>query len=407
MTTVWGWPVGHPHHRSATAGPLTFVGGAGDFDTAGALRHDAGDVEGQIEGTVANVAEALASESCALADVVRLKAFHRSDLDDWEIVAKIAARFPDEPMPAISVVPEPLQPFAGQAIQMQAIAQRCWRQGGDIRVAERPVPPARRALFAGRAVTGGLRAGEFIAVANRTAEDEAGAIVSPGDAVGQSHAVMAIHEATLAALGAGMQDSVKMEGYYFGTTMDDWAPLARARASHFAEPGPVATVVPCQRLNPEGALTKIEVMAMREKWNGFDKYIPRADSWPRRVWDWSIPLPYRQGLKLRDVVWVGGQVPSEPFSNTRRRMMPGDLAGQTRLTMSYVEDILRGFGRRPGDLKLMVCYFACPEGEAGTRAFLDALAPCIGGPLPPTTLVAKPAMHEPENRVEIWGVAQG
>ena len=407
MTSVWGWPVGHPHHRSATAGPLTFVGGAGDFDAAGTLRHDAGDIEGQIEGAVANIAEALASESCALADVVRLKAFHSSDLDDWEIVANIAARFPGEPMPVVSVVPEPLQPFAGQAIQIQAIAQRRWRQGGDVRVVERPVPPAKRALFAGRAVTGGLRAGEFIAVANRTAEDEAGAVASPGDAVGQSHAVMAIHEATLAALGAGMQDSVKMEGYYFGTTMDDWAPLARARASHFAEPGPVATVVPCQRLNPEGALTKIEVMAMREEWNGFDKYIPRADSWPRRVWDWSIPLPYRQGLKLRDTIWVGGQVPSEPFSNTRRRMMPGDLAGQTRLTMSYIEDILRGFGRRPGDLKLMACYFACPEGEAGTRAFLDVLAACIGGPLPPTTLVAKPAMHEPENRVEIWGIAQG
>ena len=407
MTSVWGWPVGHPHHRSATAGPLTFVGGAGDFDAAGTLRHDEGDIEGQIEGAVANIAEALASESCALADVVRLKAFHSSDLDDWEIVANIAARFPGEPMPVVSVVPEPLQPFAGQAIQIQAIAQRRWRQGGDVRVVERPVPSAKRALFAGRAVTGGLRAGEFIAVANRTAEDEAGAVASPGDAVGQSHAVMAIHEATLAALGAGMQDSVKMEGYYFGTTMDDWAPLARARASHFAEPGPVATVVPCQRLNPEGALTKIEVMAMREEWNGFDKYIPRADSWPRRVWDWSIPLPYRQGLKLRDTIWVGGQVPSEPFSNTRRRMMPGDLAGQTRLTMSYIEDILRGFGRRPGDLKLMVCYFACPEGEAGTRAFLDVLAACIGGPLPPTTLVAKPAMHEPENRVEIWGVAQG
>ena len=407
MPSVWGWPVGHPHHRSATAGPLTFVGGAGDFDAAGTLRHDAGDIEGQIEGTVANIAEALASESCTLADVVRLKAFHSSDLDDWEIVANIAARFPGEPMPVVSVVPEPLQPFAGQAIQIQAIAQRRWRRGGDIRVVERPVPPAKRALFAGRAVTGGLRAGEFIAVANRTAEDEAGAVASPGDGVGQSHAVMAIHEATLAALGAGMQDSVKMEGYYFGTTMDDWAPLARARASHFAEPGPVATVVPCQRLNPEGALTKIEVMAMREEWNGFDKYIPRADSWPRRVWDWSIPLPYRQGLKLRDTIWVGGQVPSEPFSNTRRRMMPGDLAGQTRLTMSYIEDILRGFGRRPGDLKLMVCYFACPEGEAGTHAFLDVLAPCIGGPLPPTTLVAKPAMHEPENRVEIWGIAQG
>ena len=39
---------------------------------------------------------------------------------------------------------------------------------------------------------------------------------------------------TLAQIGATTQDSVKMEGYYFGATHDDWAPLAQARASHFA-----------------------------------------------------------------------------------------------------------------------------------------------------------------------------
>ncbi len=405
MADTWRWPIGHVHHISATAGPLTFVGGGGDFDRAGAIRHP-GDLDRQIEGALANISEALAAESCALSDVVRFKAFHTTDRDDWEIVAKIAAHVPDDPMPAIGVTPEPLQPFDGQVVQIQAIAQRRWRQGSDIRVAARPAPPARRDLFGGRTVTGGLRAGEFIAVANRTAEDGNGVVADPGDGVAQSHVIMGYHEATLAELGATTQDCVKMEGCYFGENHDDWAPLARARASHFAEPGPPATVVPCQRLNPEGAVTKIGVMAMREEWNGFDKYIPRGDSWPRRVWDWSIPLPYRQGIRLRDTIWLGGQVPSEPFSNTRARMLPGDLVGQTRMTVSYIEDILRGFGRGPADLKLMVCYFTCPDGEATTRLFLDTVVQCVGGALPPTTLVAKPRMHSVDNTVEIWGVAQ-
>ena len=405
MTGPWRWPVDHVHHISATAGPLTFVGGAGDFDDAGAIRHP-GDLDRQIEGALANVAEALAAESCALSDVVRFMAYHTGDRDDWDVVARIAAHVPDDPMPAISVMPEPLQPFDGQTVQIQAIAQRRWRRGADVRVAARPVPPAWRDLMGGRAVTGGLRAGEFIALANRAAEDGNGGVVHPGDGVAQSHVVMDLHEATLAELGATLQDSVKMEGVYFGETRDAWAPLARARASHFAEPGPPATVVPCQRLNPEGAATKIGIMAMREERNGFDKYIPRGDSWPRRVWDWSIPLPYRQGVRLRGTIWLGGQVPSEPFSNSRARMLPGDLVGQTRMTMSYVEDILRGFDRRPADLKLMVCYFVCPDGEATTRLFLDTLARCVGGALPPTTLVAKPKMHEADNTVEIWGAAQ-
>lgn len=118
---------------------------------------------------------------------------------------------------------------------------------------------------------------------------------------------MSTHEATLAELGAGMQDCVKMEGHFFGTTREDWAPLAKARASHFAEPGPPATVVPCQRLNPEGAVTKIDVLAMREKRNSYDKYIPREDYWPDRVWDWPLNLPYRQVIRLRDMIWLGAR----------------------------------------------------------------------------------------------------
>ena len=82
-------------------------------------------------------------------------------------------------------------------------------------------------------------------------------------------------EEILKALGASFQDAVKKEGYYFGTTQDQWAPMAKVRASYFREPGPVATVVSCHALWPEGALTKVEVLAMREEWNGFDKYIPR------------------------------------------------------------------------------------------------------------------------------------
>jgi enamine deaminase RidA (YjgF/YER057c/UK114 family) len=405
MANLWRWPIERVHHVTGTAGALTFVGGAGDFDDRGRLRHP-GDLDKQIAGAVENIAAALKGESCTLADVVRLKAFYSTEIDDWELIAKLAAQFPDDPMPAISTVPEPLQPFDGQVIQVQAIAERRWRQGGDIRVATRSVPEAYAKLFGGRAVTGGLRAGELIAVSNRTAADGSHVIAAPGDGPAQSHAIMGAHEATLAELGASLQDSVKMEGYYFGTTREQWAPLAKARASHFAEPGPPATVVPCQRLYPEGAVTKIEVLAMREEWNGFDKYIPRGDSWPKRVWDWPIPLPYRQGIKLRDTIWLGGQVPSEPFSNTGQRMLPGDLVAQTRMTMSYIEDILRGFNRTSADLKLMVCYFTCAEGEKTTRLFLDTVAGCIGGALPPTTLVAKQMMHSVDNTVEIWGVAQ-
>lgn len=410
MTTTGSWalPIAHSHHTAASAGRLSFVGGAGDLDGAGVIRH-AGDLDAQIAGALDNLATALAVEACGLNDVVRLKAFYTAaeDADDWAIIATLARAFPDEPLPVISTLPVPLQPFTGQRIQLQAIAQRGWRGFDDVRVATRPVPTHAQDGFGGRALTGGLRAGEFVALANRTALDADGAVLHAGDGVAQSHAIMAIHAATLAELGASFQDSVKMEGYYFGTTRAQWADMAMARASHFREPGPVATVVPCHRLAPDGLVTKIEVLAMRESWNGFDKYIPRQDHWPKRVWDWPIPLPYRQAVGLRDTIWLGGQVPSEPGNNSGRRVLDGELLPQTRFTMSYIEDLLRPFGRRPVDLKLMVCYFTSTGSQAETEALCATLADCVGGALPPLTLVPQPHMHTPETTVEIWGVAEG
>ncbi|MFB6421561.1 Rid family hydrolase [Bradyrhizobium tunisiense] len=403
---IWHLPIAHTHHLSASAGALSFVGGAGDFDATGRIRNS-GDFDRQIEGAMANVNEALATESCTLDDVVRLKAHYTADRDDWEVIAALARLFKTDPMPAISTVPEPLQPFSGQTIQIQAIAQRGWRKLSDVRAAPRPVPLKKQALFGDRTVTAGLRAGEFIAVANRTAEDADGVVSHPDDGIAQSHFIMERHAETLAALGASLQDSVKMEGYYFGRTREQWTPLSKARASHFREPAPVATVVPCHRLNPKEAVTKVEVMAMRELRNGYDKYIPREDRWPARVWDWTYSTPYRQAIRLRDTVWLGGQVPSAPYSNKGRSVMEGRLLPQTRFTMTYIEDLLRAFDRAPADLKLMVCYFTSTGTESETVAFAKTLADCVGGALPPMTLVPKPMMHNPNTTVEIWGVAQG
>ena len=70
----WRLPIDHTHHLAATAGPLTFVGGAGDFDGTGRIRH-ADRLEPQIQGAIGNLSGALAAECCDLDDVVRLKIF--------------------------------------------------------------------------------------------------------------------------------------------------------------------------------------------------------------------------------------------------------------------------------------------------------------------------------------------
>jgi hypothetical protein len=56
---------------------------------------------------------------------------------------------------------------------------------------------------------------------------------------------------------------------------------------------------------------------------------------------------------------------------------------------------------------MLVCYFTSDGSQAMTERFLDAVADCVAGPLPPITCVAQPHMHSDDMTVEIWGVARG
>jgi enamine deaminase RidA (YjgF/YER057c/UK114 family) len=407
MNKLWKLPIDRPHHLIGSAGTLTFIGGAGDFDPAGRIVST--DLMSQIEGSLENVSQTLPVELCTMDDVVKVKAYYTPDdtISDWEIIAQIANRFKNTPLPVISTVPVPMQPFENQKVQLQVIAQRHWRSLSDIRVHEDPMPDSQRHLFHHKSLSSALRAGEFITVANRTAAHLDEQIEAGLDSVEESHAIMESMNSALQTVGASLQDSIKMEGYYFGNNRDHWKPLAMARASHFSEPGPVATVVPCHNLSPAGATTKIEVIAMRERRATFDKYIAREDYWPPRVWDWMLNLPYRQAIRLRDMIWLGGQVPSEPFTNTGKRVHPFDLESQTTFTMSYIDDLLRGWNRDASDLKLAVCHYTSTGELSQTEFMTNLLSDTMGGILQPLTLVPQPHMQTPESMVEIWGVAQG
>ena len=48
----WKWPISGRQQLAGTAGQLTFVGGAGDFDAKGVVRHG-GDLQAQVAGTMA------------------------------------------------------------------------------------------------------------------------------------------------------------------------------------------------------------------------------------------------------------------------------------------------------------------------------------------------------------------
>ena len=404
---IWSLPFEGTHEVSASAASLSFVGGAGDFDEKGRIRNP-DDLGSQVKGAVENAGWALAQENCSLNDVVRIKAFVElsAEVGEGAVVRMLLNALPGAPAAVISVVPVEMQPFAGQKVQLQAIAKRGWRDLA-YQVAEDTLRIASADTGEETVVTTALRVGEFIATANRTAahcvQDYDGSL----DGESQSHAIMNSLNASLKAVGATLQDAIKLEGYYQGTTREQWTPLAKARASYFAEPGPPATVIPCHLGEHDQTMTRVGVLAMRERRNSYDKYIPREDAWPERVWDWPAELPYRQAQRLRDMIWLGGQVPAQPFANTGKRVHPGQLLPQARFTMSYVSDLLRPFGRSPSDLKLLVCYYRRLPDQDETHALIGLLSDYCGGVLPPLSLIPVDHMQDANSTIEIWGVAQG
>jgi len=369
---IWHLPVGCTHEVAASAALLSFVGGAGDFDHKGRVRCPK-DYGGQIKGAIKNIGSALTQENCSLADIIRVKAFVQlsDEVGEAEVTEMLLEVLPDYPAPVISIVPVEIQPFPDQKVQIQVIAMRGWREQ-ECQFVESPLDLA--GAKTNPTVTRVLRAGEVIATSNRTADHFSVGIKGEMSGEDQSHAITTSLNSDLESVGATLQDSIKMEGYYRGTTREQWTPLAKARASYFSEPGPPATVIPCHLGGHDQTVTRVGVLAMRERRNSYNKYIPREDAWPERVWDWPAELPYRQAQKLRDMIWLGGQVPAQPFSNTGKRVHPGQLLPQARFTMSYISDLLRAFGKVPADLKLLVCYYRRLPDHDETEALVHLLA---------------------------------
>lgn len=400
----WDWPYGNRHRTVATVDDLILATGVVATDAAGAVP-EPGDLESQAARAIHNLEASLAEVGAGLDAVVKVKAYYQTDgsVDEAALLARLRGRFDADLGPVLTAIPVRHLAYPGMALQLHCIGQREWRRADNLKAVQGRFAIGRPEGLGPHPYTDAIRAEDMMYFAAQAALDEAGRVISPGEGVPQTRVLMDRLGNLLADLGATFQDAVKKEGYYIGRDMAEWAEMARVRASYFRDPAAVATVVPASLFHQQGLLSKVEVLAMRSKRG---KYIPRRDSWPATNWDWPIPVPYRQGIRLGRKVFLGGQVSFEPGCMNQSVLHVGDRAGQVDVTMGYIEAILAGLGAGMADLRLLVCHFAGDGTTSDTQAFLDALAQRITGPLPPITLVSQPRMHTEEMAVEIWGIAE-
>ncbi|MGF7159380.1 enamine deaminase RidA (YjgF/YER057c/UK114 family) [Rhodoligotrophos appendicifer] len=388
----WDWPVHVSHKHGVRCGQMIWVGGQVDLTSSGGVNNPH-DLSAQIPRCIDNFAKVLAEFGCDLADLVKLLCFYVNDgsLDEDRFLAQVAAALPDGARPAVTAIPVPYLAYPGMVVEIEGYAMRGEKDERLPRsfAASRDLSPG-NAHFASS-----VRCGKMIFVSGQSPirDDE---VVHAGDIVAQTNRVMRQIESALGELGADFDDVVKVNRWYVGGgTVEDFEPAAMACANHFKEPGPAATGIPLPRLARTGQQIKIEAVAMLRE-DG--QRLPRRHVWPESLWDWTIHLPYKHGLKCHDMIFLGGQVSLDKHGAA---VDPGQMKPQTRLAMTHIGTILQELGADYADVcKITTMY----EGRGTADILHDNLlirSSFFTEPGPASTGIPLPVLAYPGMIIEI------
>jgi enamine deaminase RidA (YjgF/YER057c/UK114 family) len=240
----------------------------------------------------------------------------------------------------------------------------------------------------------------MLLVAAQTARDASGKIQYLDDIAGQAQLTLDNIGRVLDALGADLDDVVKLNTWYVGFgTDEDWRKAARIRSEAFRFPGPGATGVPAPSRYPDGGLIRQECWAMR----GVDgARLPWSLSWPKGHWDWPMRVSFQQGVKVGDLIFLGGQYACDLQG---RAQAPGEREAQTRITMEFIKAVLAGFGATLDDLAKTTCFYKSDGTPEALHANLAVRSGCFRDPAGATTSVPLMTMGLEGLMLEIEGIA--
>ncbi len=353
-THSYAWPQGHwdwyqhlAFKHGLRAGEMAFVGGQVDKSPAGEPLH-AFDLATQTAVVMRHIDTVLQEFGAGLANIVKLVAFYATDghVDETAFLADIGRHVlahggaPDGVGSAITLVPLPCLALPGMMVEIEAIAMLGMHGERLPRTITNPpaLPPLPPPF------SHGVRCREHIWTSAQGGRATDGSLQYPQDLVAQTAVAMEHVAQVLAALGADLDDTVKLGTWYRGDgTRATWEPAARQRVSYFTAPGPTVSALPTPSL-PHGDMIRVDAWAMRGI-NG--RRLARTYAQRHDIWQWPVVLPAAIGLQCGEFVFVGQQVALDAQG---RPIAPDDLLEQTRRVMESTRTVLASFGLTLDDM---------------------------------------------------------
>ena len=387
------------HSHGLACGELLFVGGQADIDASATVTCP-GDLQRQVEIAMEDVSRTLSGLGADTRDLVKLTGFYvpADDNSADAVLETMAAHLgvSATPGPAVTLVPIETHCFNGLVFEVEGIAMR--GQNGE-RLARSAGWIADGARLPA-AFSQSLRCGQMIFTSGQCALDESGAIRHEGSLVGQSRVVLDKLQRLLQCHGADLHDAVKANVFNVEPgEQESWKEAALVRAGYYREPGPAATGISLPRLERDGLMIRKDVIAMR----GVDgARLARETAWPDGHWDWPVHLPYRHGLKVGDLVFLGGQV---SLTADGAVIDPGDMPAQTIAAMDNIEKVLAELGLGLENIVKINTFYVGTRGETDLQENASVRAGYYRGPGPASTGIPFPYLAYEDMLIEIDCVA--
>lgn len=375
-----------------------FVGAQAHLDRAGNVNNP-GDLARQTDACMKHVAAVLEALEGRVEDIVKLNVFYVAGTleDEVALLRRIRGHVRAEPPPVISAVALPRLAYPGMAVTIDAVAIDN-RDGGAPRTAA--VPASHWPWPQGAQFSHGVRCGELLFVAAQSARDASGRMQHLDDIASQAKLAIDNIGAVLAAMGADLDDVVKLNTWFVGFgTDEDWRRAARVRSDAFRYPGPGATGVPAPARYPDGGLIRQECWAMRA---ADGPRLPWSLSWPKGHWDWPIRVTFQQGVKVGGLIFLGGQYACDIRGLAQA---PDDREKQTRITMEFIRSVLAGFGATMDDLVKTTCFYKSDGTPEALHANLAIRSGYFSDPAAATTSIPLMTMGLEGLMLEIEGIA--